>query len=145
MTSSTRSLGLRTPPIRMEPIDGRYPNAAGREPRHARYARRVDDDVREALTVCDIACSYNASIDFVYPNSCYTGYSAALSEAVCAELISQGVLDNSAVVVIAGPANTYGHYVATPEEYTVQRYEGASTLYGPRTSLSSELSKNTSN
>ena len=49
-----------------------------------------------------------------------------------AELIAQGVLDNDAVVVIAGPANTYGHYVATPEEYTVQRYEGASTLYGPR-------------
>ena len=57
-------------------------------------------------------------------------HSAVLSEAVRAELISQGVLDNSAVVVIAGPANTYGHYVATPEEYTVQRYEGASTIFG---------------
>ena len=33
-------------------------------------------------------------------------------------------------VVIAGPANTYAHYVTTPEEYAVQRYEGASTLYG---------------
>lgn len=58
------------------------------------------------------------------------------SEAVRTELIAQGVLDNSAVVVIAGPANTYGHYIATPEEYTVQRYEGASTLYGPRAYLS---------
>ena len=135
MTSLARSLGLRTLPIRMEPVDGRYPNAAGRERRHARYAWRVDDDVRETLTVCDIACSCNASIDFVYPDSCYLDHSAALSEAVRAELISQGVLDNSAVVVIAGPANTYGHYVATPEEYTVQRYEGASTLYGPRTFL----------
>ncbi|KAB5566631.1 Neutral/alkaline nonlysosomal ceramidase [Coniochaeta sp. 2T2.1] len=35
------------------------------------------------------------------------------------------------VVVLGGPANTYAHYVATPEEYVVQRYEGASTLYGP--------------
>lgn len=35
------------------------------------------------------------------------------------------------VVVLGGPANTYAHYVATPEEYGVQRYEGASTLYGP--------------
>lgn len=38
-------------------------------------------------------------------------------------------------VVIAGPANTYGHYVTTREEYSVQRYEGASTLYGPCTFL----------
>lgn len=37
------------------------------------------------------------------------------------------------VVVIGGPANTYAHYIATEEEYTVQRYEGASTLYGPHT------------
>jgi len=33
-------------------------------------------------------------------------------------------------VVLGGPANTYAHYVVTPEEYTVQRYEGASALYG---------------
>lgn len=33
-------------------------------------------------------------------------------------------------VVLGGPANTYSHYVTTPEEYRVQRYEGASTLYG---------------
>ncbi|CAJ2505451.1 Uu.00g128450.m01.CDS01 [Anthostomella pinea] len=33
-------------------------------------------------------------------------------------------------VVLGGPANTYAHYIATPEEYGIQRYEGASTLYG---------------
>ena len=38
--------------------------------------------------------------------------------------------DTEPYVVIAGPANTYAHYVTTPEEYAVQRYEGASTLYG---------------
>lgn len=37
------------------------------------------------------------------------------------------------VVVLGGPANTYTHYITTPEEYSVQRYEGASTLYGPWT------------
>jgi neutral ceramidase len=37
------------------------------------------------------------------------------------------------VVVLGGPANTYGHYIATEEEYGAQRYEGASTLYGPHT------------
>jgi neutral ceramidase len=35
--------------------------------------------------------------------------------------------------VLGGPANTYGHYIATEEEYGAQRYEGASTLYGPHT------------
>ncbi|KAH8589446.1 neutral/alkaline non-lysosomal ceramidase [Bisporella sp. PMI_857] len=34
------------------------------------------------------------------------------------------------VVVLGGPANSYTHYIATPEEYSIQRYEGASTLYG---------------
>ncbi|KAF2169972.1 hypothetical protein M409DRAFT_19587 [Zasmidium cellare ATCC 36951] len=41
--------------------------------------------------------------------------------------------DRKPVVVLGGPANSYTHYIATPEEYTVQRYEGASTLYGPWT------------
>ncbi|KKF93423.1 Neutral ceramidase [Ceratocystis platani] len=36
-------------------------------------------------------------------------------------------------VVLGGPANTYTHYISTPEEYALQRYEGASTLYGPHT------------
>ena len=36
-------------------------------------------------------------------------------------------------VVIAGLSNTYSDYIATPEEYNVQRYEGASTIYGPYT------------
>jgi neutral ceramidase len=35
--------------------------------------------------------------------------------------------------VIAGLANGYIQYVATEEEYQLQHYEGASTLYGPRT------------
>ncbi|KAL1962484.1 hypothetical protein VTN77DRAFT_9605 [Rasamsonia byssochlamydoides] len=35
------------------------------------------------------------------------------------------------LVVLGAPANTYAHYLATEEEYSVQRYEGASTLFGP--------------
>lgn len=38
--------------------------------------------------------------------------------------------DDEPIVVLGGPGNTYAHYVATPEEYEVQRYEGASTLFG---------------
>ena len=37
------------------------------------------------------------------------------------------------IVVLGGPANSYNHYIATEEEYGIQRYEGASTLYGPHT------------
>ncbi|XP_058788791.1 neutral ceramidase [Phymastichus coffea] len=36
-------------------------------------------------------------------------------------------------VIIAGLSNTYSDYVATPEEYQIQRYEGASTIFGPHT------------
>ncbi|KXZ50831.1 hypothetical protein GPECTOR_15g517 [Gonium pectorale] len=36
-------------------------------------------------------------------------------------------------VVISGLTGTYSSYVTTWEEYQVQRYEGASTLYGPHT------------
>jgi len=35
------------------------------------------------------------------------------------------------IVVIAGLSNAYSHYITTLEEYAVQRYEGASTIYGP--------------
>lgn len=41
--------------------------------------------------------------------------------------------DSKPFVVLGGPANTYTHYITTPEEYSIQRYEGASTLYGPWT------------
>ncbi|KAG6010840.1 hypothetical protein E4U54_008328 [Claviceps lovelessii] len=40
-------------------------------------------------------------------------------------------LKDEPLVVLGGPANSYAHYCVTPEEYEVQRYEGASTLFGP--------------
>ncbi|KAI9151725.1 Neutral ceramidase 3 [Paramyrothecium foliicola] len=49
-------------------------------------------------------------------------------EAVAKE--AANFLDEDPLVVLGGPANTYAHYVVTPEEYEIQRYEGASTLYG---------------
>ena len=36
-------------------------------------------------------------------------------------------------VVVAGLTNTYSSYITTFEEYGVQRYEGASTIFGPHT------------
>jgi len=51
--------------------------------------------------------------------------------------IKSALLANGApqdlVIVIAGLSNGYSQYVTTPEEYDIQRYEGASTLFGPQT------------
>ncbi|XP_028264532.1 neutral ceramidase isoform X2 [Parambassis ranga] len=55
------------------------------------------------------------------------------------ELESAGTLSDMEVV-IAGLSNVYTHYITTYEEYQVQRYEGASTIYGPHT-LSAYLHK----
>ncbi|NXK88637.1 ASAH2 ceramidase, partial [Formicarius rufipectus] len=54
-----------------------------------------------------------------------------LREAVKAEFDSQGTPEMN--VVIAGLCNVYTHYITTYEEYQVQRYEAASTIYGPHT------------
>jgi neutral ceramidase len=50
--------------------------------------------------------------------------------AVAAAATSQGIVSEDPIVVVGSPANTYAHYVTTPEEYSIQRYEGASTFYG---------------
>ncbi|XP_017260731.2 neutral ceramidase-like, partial [Kryptolebias marmoratus] len=55
-----------------------------------------------------------------------------LRQAVREELESEGTFRNTEVV-IAGLSNIYTHYITTYEEYQVQRYEGASTIYGPHT------------
>ncbi|KAL0016863.1 hypothetical protein SO802_003932 [Lithocarpus litseifolius] len=58
-----------------------------------------------------------------------------LREAVKETLKSNGngEFNNNTEVIIAGLTNTYSQYVATFEEYEQQRYEAASTLYGPHT------------
>jgi neutral ceramidase len=57
--------------------------------------------------------------------------SAVHSSALSLSLSGSSSIDP--IVVIGGPANSYTHYISTPEEYGIQRYEGASTLYGPYT------------
>jgi neutral ceramidase len=56
-----------------------------------------------------------------------------LRDSVRKALESVGAADNNTQVVIAGLSNAYSHYIATYEEFGYQRYEGASTLYGPHT------------
>lgn len=48
-------------------------------------------------------------------------------------LMSHGAATQDTVMVIAGLANAYCQYVTTFEEFIAQRYEAASTLYGPHT------------
>ncbi|XP_036192637.1 neutral ceramidase isoform X3 [Myotis myotis] len=54
-----------------------------------------------------------------------------LREAIKAEFATYGM--QNMTVVISGLCNVYTHYIATYEEYQVQRYEAASTIYGPHT------------
>ncbi|KAF2502657.1 Neutral/alkaline nonlysosomal ceramidase [Lophium mytilinum] len=56
---------------------------------------------------------------------------AVYDAAVSSSLVSSS--STSPIVVLGGPANSYTHYIATEEEFGIQRYEGASTLYGPNT------------
>ncbi|KAJ6571882.1 Neutral/alkaline nonlysosomal ceramidase [Mycena capillaripes] len=79
----------------------------------------------------------------VVPGELTTMAGRRLRNAVRAQLISSGIIDNSAYVVVAGPANTYAHYITTREEYAIQRYEGASTIFGQYT-LEAYIDKYTS-
>lgn len=65
------------------------------------------------------------------PSELTTMAGRRLRQAIADELTKGGVTD--AIVTIAGLANSYTHYVTTWEEYQAQRYEAASTLYGPYT------------
>nr|XP_054774076.1 uncharacterized protein LOC129282175 [Lytechinus pictus] len=53
-------------------------------------------------------------------------------DAVTKEMKAHGASAN-ATSVIAGLTNTYSDYIVTYEEYQVQRYEGASTIFGQHT------------
>jgi neutral ceramidase len=54
-----------------------------------------------------------------------------LRRAIRGLVVANGI--NDPVITIAGLANSYTHYITTFEEYAGQRYEAASTLYGPHT------------
>lgn len=56
-----------------------------------------------------------------------------LRKTILETLKKNSAADDNSVVVIAGLSNTYTNYITTFEEYQTQRYEGASTLFGPYT------------
>jgi neutral ceramidase len=53
--------------------------------------------------------------------------------AVKSAAVAKSITAAEPIIVLGAPANSYAHYVTTEEEYSIQRYEGASTLYGPHT------------
>jgi neutral ceramidase len=66
----------------------------------------------------------------VSPSEVTTMSGRRWKSAVATAAVAKGITSQNPIVVVGSPANTYAHYVTTPEEYAIQRYEGASTLYG---------------
>ncbi|KAM3064936.1 hypothetical protein ACMFMG_011236 [Clarireedia jacksonii] len=74
-------------------------------------------------------------ISIISPSEATTMSGRRWKSAIASAALSSSIVSSShpPKVVLGGPANTYAHYLATPEEYSIQRYEGASTLYGQHT------------
>lgn len=67
----------------------------------------------------------------IVPGELSTMAGRRLRDSVRKTLTDGGVISADALVVVSGLASTYTHYIVTFEEYQIQRYEGASTIYGP--------------
>lgn len=69
--------------------------------------------------------------------ACVPGEFTTMSGRRLRDAISESVAavgdPRTSQVIVAGLCNIYSDYITTPEEYGVQRYEGASTIYGPHT------------
>lgn len=72
-------------------------------------------------------------IIIVSPGEATTMAGRRWKESITVAASHSSLTDDDPIVVLGGPANSYTHYIATEEEYNVQRYEGASTLFGPHT------------
>ena len=66
-----------------------------------------------------------------------------LRNAIKGILVDAGTIPADSHVVISGLSNTYADYFVTYEEFQVQRYEAASTIFGPNSlmGLIQEFSK----
>ncbi|KAJ7865058.1 Neutral/alkaline non-lysosomal ceramidase-domain-containing protein [Mycena leptocephala] len=56
----------------------------------------------------------------IIPRELATMAGRRLRNAVRAQPIANGVIDNSRYIVVSGPANMYGHYITTREEYSAR-------------------------
>ncbi|KAF7856119.1 hypothetical protein EAF04_010072 [Stromatinia cepivora] len=69
-------------------------------------------------------------IIIISPSEATTMSGRRWKSAISSAASTSKITSSTPKVVLGGPANTYAHYLATPEEYSIQRYEGASTLFG---------------
>lgn len=84
-------------------------------------------------TIIDVQMLVLGSVAILaVPGEITTMSGRRLRAAVKQELQSGGAFEDLEVV-IAGLSNVYTHYITTFEEYQVQRYEAASTIFGPHT------------
>lgn len=107
------------------------------------YPKRVLLDIGEQHTPYDWGPSIvetqilrvGSLFILIAPGEFTTMSGRRIKKAVSDSIIKNGLLPEGVapIVQISGPSNTYGHYIATAEEYEAQRYEGASTLFGPHT------------
>ena len=63
----------------------------------------------------------------------FFSYHRMLRKAILEKTIDIPQNTEDTKVMLAGLSNVYTHYITTYEEYQKQRYEGASTIYGPHT------------
>ncbi|CEI92025.1 hypothetical protein RMCBS344292_06299 [Rhizopus microsporus] len=70
---------------------------------------------------------------YAVPSEFTTMSGRRLRKAIKQALIKHRLGNEDTVVIHSGPANGYASYCTTYEEYQHQRYEGASTPYGPHT------------
>ncbi|KAK0446984.1 Neutral/alkaline nonlysosomal ceramidase [Desarmillaria tabescens] len=129
--------GLRAYTIRMVPQLSRHSDASRWEFCDAHHARQENSPATHVNLKLLLLILYYITGELT------TMAGRRIREAIRAELISSGILGSNAYVVLAGPANTYAHYVTTREEYGAQRYEGASTIFGQYT-LEAYIDKYTS-
>jgi neutral ceramidase len=125
-------------------------HSPGEEQQRCQYLKPILLDVGETMrpyqwapNIVDIQLlRVGQFIIIVSPGEATTMAGRRWREAVHDAAVSSRLLSNSEltrddntepIVVLGGPANSYTHYITTEEEYAVQRYEGASTLYGPHT------------
>ncbi|KAJ5364284.1 Neutral ceramidase 2 [Penicillium cataractarum] len=86
-----------------------------------------------AADIVDIQVLRVGQLFIIVSTSEATTMSGRRWKAAIAQAAQDTLCVSSPQVVLGAPSNSYAHYVATEEEYNVQRYEGASTLYGPST------------
>uniref|UniRef100_A0A146ME47 Neutral ceramidase n=1 Tax=Lygus hesperus TaxID=30085 RepID=A0A146ME47_LYGHE len=66
--------------------------------------------------------------------ACVPGEFTTMSGRRMRQTVSQALgLKGPEQVIVAGLCNTYSDYITTPQEYQAQRYEAASTIFGPHT------------